>query len=251
MTTSPKRDRLDRVLVARGHYATRSRARDAIARGAVRVDGLPVDKPGAPVAADARIDLDDAAQGYVSRAALKLKAAIDAFDVPVKGATCLDLGASAGGFTQVLLDHDAGRVHAIDVGHNQLDASLRGDDRVQLIEGLNARDLTLEHLGGVAPTLIVCDVSFISLTLALPPALGVAAPGAHLVALIKPQFEVGRGQIGKGGLVAQADARAAAEALRGWLGDQSGWTVRALIPSPITGGDGNAEFLLWGVKCAV
>lgn len=248
MTQAEDRDRLDRLLVRRGLYATRARARDAIVRGTVMVDGTLITKPAFECAADAAVTVDDPASGYASRGALKLLAALDAFEVPIKGATCLDIGASTGGFTQVLLERGAGRVHAIDVGHGQMDKTLATDARVRLIEKLNARDLTAGHLDGERPALIVCDVSFISLELALPPALSLAAPGAHLVALVKPQFEVGKAKIGKGGLVAPEDAHRAARDLRRWLDDHKGWRSRALAPSPITGGDGNAEFLLWGVK---
>jgi len=247
-TDHDRRDRLDRLLVARGAFPTRARARDAILRGAVRIDGAPATKPGQICDAGADIAVDDPASGYVSRAALKLKTALDFWAVPVAGAVCLDIGASTGGFTQVLVEAGAAKVHAIDVGHGQFDATLRADARVHLTEGLNARDLTAAHLGGDAPALIVSDVSFISLKLALPPALDLAAPGAHLVALVKPQFEVGRDRIGKGGLVSADDAAAAADDLGGWLDAQPGWTRRALVSSPIRGGDGNAEFLLWGVK---
>ena len=248
MTEAKDRERLDRLLVQRGFYATRARARDAIVRGTVTVDGRTVTKPAFECDADADLAIDDPAACYVSRAALKLKAALEAFDVPVGGAVCLDLGASTGGFTQVLLEQGAAKVHAIDVGHGQIDAALAADERVRLTEKLNARDLAAVHLGGERPSVIVCDVSFISLTLALPPALLLAAPRAHLVALVKPQFEVGKAKIGKGGLVAPDDAEAATETLRRWLGEQPGWVSRALIASPIGGGDGNAEFLLWGEK---
>ncbi|WP_306119632.1 MULTISPECIES: TlyA family RNA methyltransferase [unclassified Roseitalea] len=242
------RKRLDHLLVERGLFATRSRARDAIVRRTVRVEGSVIDRPAFACPPDAAIAVDDPARGYVSRAALKLKAALAAFDVPVAGAACLDLGASTGGFTQVLLEHGAARVTAVDVGHGQLHESLRADPRVRLIEGVNARDLSPAHLGGAAPQVVVCDTSFISLTLVLPPALALAAPGAHLVALVKPQFEVGRALIGKGGLVAPDDAQAAARDIGAWLDAQSGWRARGLVPSPIAGGDGNRECLLWGEK---
>lgn len=247
-SNNAKRGRLDQLLVERGDFASRARARDAILRGAVSVDGRTVTKPAAITPPSAAIVVDDPAAGYVSRAALKLRAALDSFDVPAGGATCLDIGASTGGFTQVLLEAGARQVYAIDVGHGQMDKALRNDKRVHLTEGLNARDLTLERLGGERPSVIVSDVSFISLKLALPPALDLAAPGAHLVALVKPQFEVGRDRIGKGGLVSAADALSAAKELCGWLDAQAGWTARQSMPSPIKGGDGNTEFLLWGVK---
>ena len=240
--------RLDQALVARGLFATRARARDAVRRGTVALNGSVVTKPAAPCPADVSITVDDPAQGYVSRAALKLIAALARFDVAVADAICLDIGASTGGFTQVLLEAGARRVYAVDVGHGQMATGLRQDRRVRLLEGLNARDLGPDHLDGERPSVIVCDVSFISLTLALPPALALAAPGAHLIALVKPQFEVGRDRIGKGGIVAPDDADTSGKALRDWLGGQPGWRAAGLMPSPVTGGDGNREFLLWGVK---
>ncbi|MCO6386112.1 TlyA family rRNA (cytidine-2'-O)-methyltransferase [Aliihoeflea sp. 40Bstr573] len=241
--------RLDELLVTRGLFASRSRARDAILRGTVSVTGTVIAKPGLGVAADAQIAVDDPAQDYVSRAALKLVHALDTFNLDPAGATALDIGASTGGFTQVLLDRGAAHVFAIDVGHDQMDASLAADPRVTSIERLNARDLAAEHLNGIAPDFLVSDVSFISLKLALPPALALAAPGARGVFLVKPQFEAGRDAIGKGGLLRDpAQAQTVAENLRAWLDAVPGWRATGLVPSPIEGGDGNREFLLAGVK---
>lgn len=247
-TNDTLRERLDKALVRRGHFATRARARDAIMRGTVTVDGAIVTKPAHPCRHETEIAVADPASPYVSRAALKLKVALDAFAVPVANAVCLDIGASTGGFTQVLLETGATKVHAIDVGHGQMDPTLAADPRVRLTEGLNSRDLSAGGLESDRPAVVVSDVSFISLKLALPAALDLAAPGAHLIALVKPQFEVGRDRIGKGGLVAADDGRAAAEAIAAWLNARPGWSKKALILSPITGGDGNAEYLLWGVK---
>lgn len=245
--TAAQRLRLDELLVERGLFASRSRARDAIARGTVAVDGIVVVKPGQAVAGGADIAVDDPAQAYVSRAALKLIAALDRFALDVRGRVALDIGASTGGFTQVLLERGAKRVFAIDVGHGQLHQRIAADPLVCAIEGLNARDLTLAHLGDVRPEVLVCDVSFISLTLALPPALRLAAPGAHSVFLVKPQFETGRAAIGKGGLLKDpSEGERIARALADWLGEQPGWEVAGLEPSPIAGGDGNREFLLVG-----
>ena len=250
MTTAEttQRVRLDQLLVDTGTFASRSRARDAILRGTVRVAGRQAAKPGQMVPPDAAIDLDDPAQAYVSRAALKLKAALSHFDLTPKGRIALDVGASTGGFTQVLLEEGATHVVAVDVGHGQMDAGLAADPRVTNIEGLNARDLDLAHLQGEHPHFVVSDVSFISLKLALPPALSLAAPGAEAVLLVKPQFEVGRDKVGKGGLVAPEAAQACADDLAGWLSTQPGWTVLGLCPSPISGGDGNIEYLLAGQK---
>lgn len=243
-----RRERLDLLLVDRGLYASRSRARDAILRGTVTVNGRVAAKPGEIVCRDDRIEIADPAAGYVSRAALKLLSALDFFSMLPKGLTALDIGASTGGFTQVLLERGADRVIALDVGHGQLDAALAADPRVTSIEGLNARDLTFADLGFVAPEMIVCDVSFISLTLALPAALALAAPGAKGVFLVKPQFEAGREAVGKGGIVDSATGEQVAGSLRRWLDSQPGWRAIGLVASPIEGGDGNREFLLAGEK---
>lgn len=234
------RQRLDEALVARGLYASRSRARDAVLRGTVRVDGLPATKPSQTVGANNVLTIEDEALPYVSRAALKLKHALAAFGISARHKNCLDIGASTGGFTQVLLEEGAAHVTAIDVGHGQMKLS---DPRVTLIEGLNARDLSTEHLDR-AVHLIVCDVSFISLKLALPPALELAEEGAMLVALIKPQFEAGREAIGKGGIVTDPEEHERVCAgITAFLRAQ-GWRVLGLTPSPVEGGDGNREFLV-------
>jgi 23S rRNA (cytidine1920-2'-O)/16S rRNA (cytidine1409-2'-O)-methyltransferase len=234
------RQRLDEALVARGLYQSRARARDGILRGAVQVDGTIATKPAQRVAADAAIAVDDGAGPYVSRAAVKLKHGLRHFGIKAAGLRALDIGASTGGFTQVLLEEGAACVTAIDVGHGQMKVS---DPRVRLIEGLNARDLARHHLDGPVD-LITCDVSFISLKLALPAALDLAEPRATLVALVKPQFEVGREAIGKGGLVrAASDAERACQEIAHFLADR-GWQVLGLEPSPVTGGDGNREFLI-------
>ncbi len=253
------RMRLDAALVARGFAPSRARARDMILRGAVTVEGVLETKPGRMVAVDTALSVDDPASGYVSRAALKLVAALDAFGFDPAGLTALDLGASTGGFTQALLQRGAAHVIAIDVGHEQLHPTLATDPRVTLLEGLNARDLTREHFGDRRIGAIVADLSFISLKLALPPALMLADPGEWAVFLVKPQFEVGRDAIGKGGIVRDAKvAEQAAEDFAQWLEDwrdpspnpspqagaELGWRVVGKIPSPIAGGSGNREFLV-------
>lgn len=240
--------RLDQALVARGLAPTRARARDAILRGHVRVAGRAADKPGMTVPPDAELAIDDPASAYVSRAALKLVAGLDAFGYDPAGRVALDLGASTGGFTQVLLGRGAARVHAFDVGHGQLHSSLAADPRVVSREGFNVRDLTAAEIGEPVGA-VVSDLSFISLRLGLPPALALAAPGAFLVALIKPQFEVGRAHVGKGGLVRDGAAiDAAVEGIRGFVGGTPGWIVDGVVPSPIAGGDGNQEFLIGARK---
>lgn len=242
------RQRLDQVLVNRNLYETRSRARDAVLRGAVMVDGKTVTKPGQPVAPDTAITLADDARGYVSRAALKLKHALQHFAIDVAGRAALDLGASTGGFVQVLLEHGARHVDAVDVGHGQLSAPLQADPRVTSIEGLNARDLTREHVSEPVEV-VTCDVSFISLKLALPPALTLAEPGATLIALIKPQFEVGRAGLGKDGVVRnETQHQQVCDQVAAWLEGEQGWHVHGVIPSPIVGADGNREYVIFAQK---
>lgn len=243
-----QRERLDQRLVDLGLTPSRARARDAVLRGTVTVDGRTATKPGQPVDLTAKIEISDPAGAYVSRAALKLLAALDGFAVSPEGRICLDVGASTGGFTQVLLERGAARVHAIDVGHGQMHETISNDLRVNRRDGLNARELTAQDLENTSPSLIVSDVSFISLKLALPPALDLAAPGAEALLLVKPQFEVGREGVGKGGLVAPDRAEASAGELRDWLDGLPGWQALGLLPSPVTGGDGNREFLLYGRK---
>ncbi|RUU03259.1 TlyA family RNA methyltransferase [Mesorhizobium sp. USDA-HM6] len=244
-----QRQRLDELLVERGLFASRSRARDAIERGTVAVDGIVARKPGQSVTPDCLVAIDDPAQAYVSRAALKLIAGLDHFGLDPLGSEALDIGASTGGFTQVLLERGAAHVIAIDVGHGQMHPDMAGDPRVTVIEGLNARDLKATDLGGRIPDFLVCDVSFISLKLALPPALAMAGEGARALLLVKPQFEAGREAIGKGGLLKDpSDAERIATGLRDWLAGMPGWRVLGLHPSPIEGGDGNREFLLAAIK---
>jgi 23S rRNA (cytidine1920-2'-O)/16S rRNA (cytidine1409-2'-O)-methyltransferase len=241
--------RLDQLLLNAGLVASRSRARDAISRGTVRVNGRIVTKPSSSFPASALIEIDDPAQAYVSRAALKLKAALEHFNLDPAGLDCLDIGASTGGFTDILLERGANHVIAVDVGHDQLHPRLRADERITNFEGLNARVLDEEDLEGRAIGAIVSDVSFISLKLALPPALGFAEAGAFCVLLVKPQFEAGREAISKAGLLKDPDsAPAVAAELERWLVEDMGWESLGLVPSPITGGDGNVEFLLGGRK---
>jgi 23S rRNA (cytidine1920-2'-O)/16S rRNA (cytidine1409-2'-O)-methyltransferase len=243
------RMRLDEALVAAGLAPSRARARDMVLRGTVTVEGAREAKPARKVGADQKIQVSDGAAGYVSRAALKLIAGLDAFGFEPAGLTVLDLGASTGGFTQVLLERGAAHVVAVDVGHGQIDAALARDPRVTVMEGVNARHLGPSHLEGRRVEAIVSDLSFISLKIALPAALELAQPGAWGVFLVKPQFEVGREFIGKGGIVRdQAAAERAARGIEGWLADEQGWTVAGLLPSPVQGGDGNGEFLLGAVR---
>ena len=232
--TATTRMRLDEALVARGLAPSRSRARDMVKRGTVAVDGERETRPARMVAKDTAITADDDAAGYVSRAALKLIASLDAFGFDPAGLSALDLGASTGGFTQVLLERGAAHVTAVDVGRGEMDASLAADQRVTLLEGMNARDLTRAHLGGRRIEAIVADLSFISLKLALPPALSLAEPGAWGVFLIKPQFEIGRAALGKGGVVRDPHAaRAAADDIAAWL---EALALDSTVTSPLRGG---------------
>lgn len=239
------RQRLDLLMAERGVVDSRARARDAVLRGHVRIDGELAVKPSQTVRVDASIEIADPAQDYVARSALKLAAGLDAFALDPAGRDCLDIGLSTGGFTQVLLRRGARHVVGVDVGRDQLHASLRDDPRLTLREGLNARDLNVEHLGERDIDLLVCDVSFISVRLALPPALELLPKGADAIILVKPQFEAGREAIGKGGLLRDPEsAPAVAAAVSDWLDRETSWNSMALIPSPLPGGDGNREFLL-------
>lgn len=240
--------RADQYLVHHGHFDTRARAQAAIAAGCVRVDGQIIDKASRSIPDGAHVEAE-AAHPWVSRAALKLAAGIDAFAIDPSGRFCLDVGASTGGFSEVLLARGARHVIAVDVGHGQLHPRLKGDPRLTSLEGMDARALTPAHLSE-APDLVVCDASFIGLMKVLPAALALAAAGAQLVALFKPQFEVGRSFVGKGGVV--RDAAAAARALETVVADlrAAGWTVRGAAPSPVTGSDGNQETLVHAVKSA-
>ena len=242
--SAAKKGRLDQLLVDRGMVESRSKARDAILQGGVTVDGTQAAKPGQMIADTAVVNLTADPSPYVSRAGLKLAHALDHFGIDPSGGFALDVGASTGGFTDVLLKRGASHVVAVDVGHGQLHESLARDPRVTVHERLNARDLAAEHVPQV-PDLIVCDVSFISLKLALPPALSLAKPGTILIALIKPQFEVGRQNLGKGGIVRDPSLHSrVCDDICMWLEQEMGWTVTGQAPSPVEGSDGNREFLV-------
>lgn len=243
------RQRLDQKLVELGHYASRSRARDAIARGCIKLNGQDVSKAGMLVGDGVVIAIADQSQNYVSRAALKLLSALDVSGFDPVGQVCLDIGASTGGFTQVLLERGASRVFSVDVGHGQLSDVLASNDRVNSLEGKNIRDLNLDDLDGLHPSFLVCDVSFISLRLALPGALALAAEQAQGIFLVKPQFEVGRDHIGKGGLV--KDAAFGKECARGvadWFDTLANWRLTHFMSSPVLGADGNKEYIMAGEK---
>lgn len=238
--------RLDLMLVKRGLAPSRAQAQDLIKRGLISVAGSVVRRAATPVQEGDAIGVATVPH-YVSRGALKLAAALEHFAFPVRGVVALDVGASTGGFTQVLIERGAARVYAVDVGRGQLHPRLARLKRVVSLEGYDARRL---DRGAVPEPVgaIVADVSFISLTKALPAALALARDGAWLVALIKPQFEAGRGAVGKGGIVREAAQRQrAVELVRDWLSSRAGWRVLDVIPAPIRGGSGNQEFLLGAV----
>jgi 23S rRNA (cytidine1920-2'-O)/16S rRNA (cytidine1409-2'-O)-methyltransferase len=238
--------RADLLLVARGFCESRAKARAAIEAGGVTADGRPVARPSDLLANDAALEVTPA-HPWVGRGALKLEHALSLWPIVLTGRVVLDLGASTGGFTEVSLAAGARRVYAVDVGRGQLHPSLADDPRIVALEGVDARSLTAAQVGE-PPELVVCDLSFIGLAKALPAALGLAASGADLVALVKPQFEVGPDRVGKGGLVKDPAARAEAlSGVRAFL-EAAGWSVQETAHSPIEGGDGNREYLLWARK---
>ena len=237
------RQRLDVLLAERGLVASRERARAVILAGQVTVDGRMVSKAGTAVAADARVELVQPDHPYVGRGGLKLAHALDTFGVRVDGRTALDIGASTGGFTDVLLQRGASNVVALDVGHGQLDWRIRSDARVVVIEGLNARSLSLQHLPGPVD-LVVIDVSFISLTQILPRVPPVLRAEADVIALVKPQFEAGRHEVGRKGIVRDPDVHARTIGRVTDAAAEIGLARAGMTPSPITGAEGNQEFLL-------
>ena len=240
---SYKKKRIDVRLVEAGLAPTRARAADLVRRGCVTVSGAVVGKPGALVADDAALAVSPGAGSHVSRGGLKLKAALAAFDLDPQGRVALDIGASTGGFTELLLAQGADKVYAVDVGRDQLHESLRANPCVVSLEATDARTLD-EAVIPEAVGVIVADVSFISVTQALPAALKRAAPDAWLVVLVKPQFEAGREAVGKGGIVRkEEDRQRAVERVLAFLKSE-GWTVLGVMKSPIEGGSGNVEFLI-------
>ncbi len=236
------RVRIDRLLVDRGLVESREQAARRIMAGEVLVDGKRVDKAGALVAPESAVELQGRAP-YVSRGGEKLIHALEAFQVKVAGRVCLDVGASTGGFTDCLLQRGATRVYAVDVGTAQLDAKLRKDPRVVVMEQTNARALD-PRIFGDQPTLAVIDVSFISLEKILPAVFGVLAPRGEVLALVKPQFEVGREAVGKGGVVRDAALHRAAVARLARFSVLRGWHVLGVTASPLRGPKGNREFFL-------
>ncbi|HEX8476596.1 MAG TPA: TlyA family RNA methyltransferase [Pyrinomonadaceae bacterium] len=241
-----KRERIDKLLVERGLAASRTRAQALVMAGAVLVGEQRVEKSSETFAPDAEIRVrgaDDPAARYVGRGGLKLERALREFEIEVRGFVCLDVGASTGGFTDCLLQHGAERVVAVDVGHNQIDWRLRTDGRVEVREGVNARYLDAEDFGETRFDLIVMDVSFISATKVLPALVPLLKAGGRIVVLIKPQFEVGRGEVGKGGIVADPAQHARVVGEVNGAARELGLNVGGVVESPISGADGNREFL--------
>jgi 23S rRNA (cytidine1920-2'-O)/16S rRNA (cytidine1409-2'-O)-methyltransferase len=240
--------RVDQLLVERGLVETRAKAQALILAGLVSSGGRRIDKPGTALAEDIPLAVAGRDHPWVSRGGVKLDFALDHFAIPVTGATALDIGASTGGFTDVLLARGAARVYAVDVGRGQLAWKLRQDPRVIVHEGINARYLTSAAIPDPID-LITCDASFIGLTTLLPAPLALAAEPAALVALIKPQFEAGAKEVGKGGVVRDpAIHQAVCDRVAAWVGAQPGWNVIGVALSPIQGPAGNREFLIYACR---
>lgn len=240
--------RLDALLVARGLAQTRTRAQALIISGSVFSDEVRLEKPGHQVKLDTKLKVRRSKKKFVSRGGEKLEHAIAYFGFSVLGNRCLDIGSSTGGFTDVLLKAGASHVTSVDVGRGQLAWELRNDERVKVLEGFNARYLTREQVP-IAPKFIVCDASFIGLKKVLPAALDLAALNGGLVALIKPQFEVGKGRVGKGGVVKDPDLhRQVCENVSIWLEREMDWEVKGITESPLKGPKGNKEFLIYACK---
>ncbi|MHA6483805.1 TlyA family RNA methyltransferase [Paenibacillus sp. strain BS8-2] len=247
MTTIPK-ERIDVLLVERGYYDSREKAKKALMAGLVLVDDVPVDKSGMKVPRSADIKVKGALHPYVSRGGLKLEKAIKAFEIEMSGKVMLDIGASTGGFTDCALQNGASFVYAIDVGYNQLDWSLRQHEQVRVMERTNFRYMLPEHLEGPKPDFASIDVSFISLKHILPTLATLLPLDAGVVALIKPQFEAGREKVGKLGVVREPSVHV--EVILKVLGfaHEAGFELKELTYSPITGGEGNIEFLAYWLK---
>jgi 23S rRNA (cytidine1920-2'-O)/16S rRNA (cytidine1409-2'-O)-methyltransferase len=247
MNATPKKPgkmRLDQVLVERGLAETRAKAQAAIMAGLVFSGEKRLDKPGLTVSADAVLEVRGKPHPWVSRGGIKLAHGLQHFGFSAEGRICIDVGASTGGFTDVLLHDRAAKVYAVDVGEGQLDWKLRNDPRVVVFEKTNARHISVEQVPDPIGA-VVCDASFIGLKTVLPAALSLVAPGAWAIALIKPQFEVGRERVGKGGVVRDpALHRQVCEDIRSWWSSLPGWRVIGVETSPIQGPEGNIEFLI-------
>jgi 23S rRNA (cytidine1920-2'-O)/16S rRNA (cytidine1409-2'-O)-methyltransferase len=245
---SVTKERIDVLLVELGFYESREKAKAAVMAGLVLVNTERIEKVGTKVSRESTITVKGAVHPYVGRGGLKLEKAIRFFDIEFIGKTMIDIGASTGGFTDCALKNGAEHVYAVDVGYNQLDWSLRNDARVEVMERVNFRYMTLDQLNGAQPNIATIDVSFISLKLILPPLLDILRAGGEVVALIKPQFEAGRDKVGKSGVV--RDSHVHTEVLTTVLtfAQELGFQLRGLTYSPITGGEGNIEFLAYWYK---
>jgi 23S rRNA (cytidine1920-2'-O)/16S rRNA (cytidine1409-2'-O)-methyltransferase len=248
MTDKPAaKERLDVLLVEQGYFDSREKAKAAIMAGLILIGSERVEKPGTKIPRDTELVVKGAPHPYVSRGGLKLEKAIRQFGIDLHDAVMLDIGASTGGFTDCALQHGASYVYAIDVGYNQLDWSLRQDDRVKVMERTNFRHMTPDQLQGPKPGFATIDVSFISLKLILPALASLLAPEGRTVALIKPQFEAGREQVGKSGVVRDPDVHAGVLKEVLTFAHGLGYSLQELTFSPITGGEGNIEFLAYWV----
>ena len=246
MADKPNKLRLDQLLVERGLAESRSRAQALLMAWHIYADTKRLDKAGQQVKSDIPIEVKGQDHPWVSRGGLKLEKGLKQFGVDPQGMTCVDVGASTGGFTDVLLTNGAAKVYAVDVGHGQLAWKLRQDERVVVMEKTNARHLTAQDIPDPID-MVVCDASFIGLETVLPAALSLVKPGGHVIALIKPQFEVGKGRVGKGGVVREPELhQEVCERITAWLNALPGWTVQGLTESPIKGPEGNVEFLICG-----
>lgn len=244
----PKKVRADQALVDRGLVETRSKAQALIMAGVVFSDERRIEKPGQAIAEETALEVRGQDHPWVSRGGLKLEKGLSAFAIDPAGMVALDVGASTGGFTDVLLQNGAARVYAVDVGRGQLHWKLRTDDRVVVLESTNARNLNSDLVPDIVD-IVVCDASFIGLEKVLPAALVLARPGAWLVALIKPQFQVGKGEVGKGGVVRDPELHErVCNEVATWLREEAGWEVEGIVESPITGPQGNIEFLIGARK---
>lgn len=243
-----KKQRADQALVDRGLVETKTKAQALIMAGVVFSGEQKIAKAGQPIADDKPLDVRGQDHPWVSRGGLKLAKGLSQFDVDPTGWVGLDVGASTGGFTDVLIQNGAAKVYAVDVGRGQLHWKLRTDDRVIVLEATNARHLTPEVIPEPVD-IVVCDASFIGLEKVLPAAMGLVKPGAHLIALIKPQFQVGKGEVGKGGVVRDSELhQRVCREVDLWLTETMQWTVSGITESPITGPQGNIEFLIHATK---
>ncbi|MDF2644204.1 MAG: methyltransferase [Paenibacillus sp.] len=242
---SSDKERLDLLLLEQGYFESREKAKAAIMAGLVFADEEPVDKAGMKISRKAVLKVKGALHPYVSRGGLKLEKALKQFDIDLNGAVMLDIGASTGGFTDCALQNGASSVYAVDVGYNQLDWSLRNDERVHVMERTNFRYTKMEDLNGPRPTFASIDVSFISLRIILPPLKEILLDQGRVVALIKPQFEAGREKVGKSGVVRDPDVHVDVLTTVLTFAEELGFRLKGLTYSPITGGEGNIEFLAY------